>query len=72
VRQLATFRETYLPAKPDAELCFAIYRLIMPEARGRCRRAAAARRRAAALAPNPTFHSFVVPTLVAATPRRRD
>jgi hypothetical protein len=25
-----------MPPKPDAELCFSIYRLIMPEARARC------------------------------------
>jgi hypothetical protein len=30
---LEKFREHFLPAKPDATLCFLIYRLILPEAR---------------------------------------
>lgn len=30
---LATFRKKFLPAHPSAELCFALYRLVLPEAR---------------------------------------
>ena len=34
---LTAFRNTLLPEHPDADLCFAIYRLILPEVRSRAR-----------------------------------